>query len=230
MKILIISLVIGLFLLISFQACLAETVLIGPVEGGDVTVTVVPNALSVAIKNRSDNSTVSAIAFGDIPVSTEAKAAPQYLEVTYACYYGPNPPVWGIDIYTNNTDATTGFAKGGLIHDSDTSIRIPMCYSTYDDLQPSISDPSGPPISDPWIYIIDKNDTDDPGTPDQTDWDYLLQMNYPRIIYGFENGESFLQMDASSCTSPVYVYPAGLFDNCVPGNYSTVFYLDLYHL
>ena len=124
----------------------------------------------------------------------------------------------------------TGWAKGGLIHDSSKSVRVVMCYAVFGSLQPSLADPSGPPIADPWIYIVDKNDIDDPSTPDRTDWPYLLEINYPRFVYGFQTGESFLQMGGVACASPVYIYPAGLFVNCAAGTYHTTLHLDIYHL
>lgn len=223
-------LLFGLFLAL-VQLSGAETVLIGPVKGADVSATIaIPTTLSVTIKNRTDNSSAASVNFGSVPAATAGKAAPQYLEVSFSASYGPNPPVWGIDIYTNNTGVYTGWAKGGLIHDSSKSTRVVMCYAVFDDLQPSLADPSDPFISDPWIYVVDKNDIDDPSTPDVTNWPYFLEINYPRLVYGFDNGSSFLQMGGAACTSPVYIYPAGLFGTCSAGTYHTTLYLDLYHL
>lgn len=80
------------------QVCMAEIIIVGPVKGADVSATIdFQSDLSAAIKNRSDNLTASTINFGTVPSSTGGKIAQQYIEVSYACNYGSQPPnpVWG---------------------------------------------------------------------------------------------------------------------------------------
>lgn len=175
------------------------------------------DSLSVVVKNL-DGSAAAAVTFGTVPYNTGNKLAPQYLEVSYVSTYGPNPPVWGIKIYTNNTGASID-PRGGMINASGTD-RVVMVHGVYDTTQAGITDPPQP-IADPWVYIIDKNDSN---------WITQLNNNYPRIVYGFQNGESFLSRNASRCYSPIIVYLGGLFAGKNPGTYTTAIYLDLYHL
>lgn len=176
------------------------------------------DSLSVAVKNL-DGSAASGVAFGNISYDTHNKLAPQYLQVSYSCYYGPNPPLWGVDIYTNNT-GTSLDPTGGMINASGDD-RVVMVHAVYDTTQASITDPPEP-IADPWVYIIDKNDSN---------WSTQLNNNnYPRLVYGFSNGDDFLSRNGSACNSPVIVYLGGLFADKSPGTYSTIIYLDLYHL
>ena len=175
------------------------------------------DSLSVAVKNL-DGSSASEIAFGGVPYDAQNELAPQYLEISYDCNYGPNPPVWGIDIYTNNT-GTSLDPTGGMINASGTD-RVVMVHAVYDATQGGITDPPDP-IVDPWVYIIDKNDSN---------WDSQLSNNYPRLVYGFQNGDDFLSRNGSACNSPVIVYLGGLFADKNPGTYTTTIYLDLYHL
>ena len=179
------------------------------------------DSLTVAVKNLNGTS-ASAVAFGVLPSSTHNKLAPQYLEVSFSGTYGPYPPVWGIDIYTNNTGANTGDGKGGLISSSGTE-RIAMVHVVYDTTQTGISDPPEP-IADPWVYVIDKNDTG------AYPWATQIQNNFPRIVYGFQNGDCFLSRNGTRCYSPVIVYLGGVFASKPTGDYSTTVYLDLYHL
>jgi hypothetical protein len=177
------------------------------------------NADSLAVLARNlDGTLASGVAFGDLSPSTQNKLAPQYLDVFYSCNYGPNPPVWGLDIYTNNTGTSIN-PTGGMMNTAKND-RVVMVHAVYDTTQPGITDPPNP-IVDPWVYIIDKNDSN---------WASQLNNNYPRIVYGFQNGDDFLSRNGSTCNAPVIVYLGGLFGGKAPGTYTTTIYLDLYHL
>lgn len=175
------------------------------------------DSLSVAVKNL-DGTSATQVAFGTVPYTTRNKLAPQYLEVSFASTYGPNPPVWGVKLYTNNTGTSIN-PTGGMMN-SLKNDRVIMVHAVYDTTQPGIGNPPEP-IADPWVYIIDKNDSN---------WATQLNNNYPRIVYGFSNGESFLSRNGTRCYSPVIVYLGGLFANKPSGTYTTSIYLDLYHL
>jgi len=174
-------------------------------------------------KNISDNVEVSSISFKETQPSTIPIVAQQYLEMRFSS----TRAYWRVDIYTDNKTAMTGYQKGGLLNTTTNTILLPLAWKVFDEVQSS-TPPAGDPNSDSgWHYLKDKNDEDDPKTPnDDESWKGAWEKGYTTVVSG--NYDNSKLPNGISCNSPVYLYIEGLFNNVAAGKYSGTIWFDLY--
>jgi len=174
--------------------------------------------MSVFVRNVSDDVATSTVTWGSVPSTTTYKEANQYIEVNY----NDNYLSWAIRIYTNNTNwgGSTTTSRGGLIHTATNTVRLPLLWRVYDEIQAGgvqCSTTTG------WAYIKDKND------PDWND----AKTSYANICYGGPDYCNLADFPTSGRTDEdnqdVYIYLGGEFKSASSGDYSGNIYFDLYH-
>lgn len=178
-------------------------------------------SVSVALKNRIDNLTTSQMTWsGIVPGTTQWACADQYIEITTDYHY----PGWGIQIYTDNTNATaspryTGTGNPvGLVDASTTTQVLPMCWRVVDVSTNTlgIQQTADYHLYSPqlgtgyncWLFMMDKGTSGyADGSDDVTVWD----------IRGIHSSESGF----TGAMSPNYVY--------IGANFATALTPRTYH-
>ncbi|MFH1540793.1 MAG: T9SS type A sorting domain-containing protein [Elusimicrobiota bacterium] len=181
-------------------------------------------SLTVALKNISDNQTAERLDFGNISYDETYKLSQQYLEINFQPRTGSL--AWGIDVYTNNTTAETGYQKGGLLNTSANTSRLPLGWKVFDSTQSSILNGSPSEESSGWLWLKDRRDVDIPETPsDDESWSKAQEAGYTKIVYG---GFNYSKLpDNTLCNSPIYLYVEGVLSNIAAGDYSGTIWFDL---
>jgi len=178
--------------------------------------------ITVNVRNVSDNSIVSTVTWTNIPSTTTYKEASQYIEVQY----NDNYYSWAIRVYTDNDnwggswDISQGGGGGGLIHNSTNTIRLPLLWRVYDEVQAG-----GVPCSDAtnWAYVKDDNDSD---------WG-TAKTTYANICYGGADYTNLADYPSSGRSDAdlqdVYIYLGAHFGYTgTSGDYSGNIYIDIF--
>lgn len=178
--------------------------------------------LTVAVKNISDNNTVSELTWNN--VSSAWIASDQYLEVNY----DSTSPGWGVEIYTNNHSTSpaadpyytgntaNGYEGQGLIGVHDTARYCPMAWSASDDLlagAPAVPGVDEIPGGAVWAYFKD---------PMQTAGSYPFTDGEQYIT--FVNGSGLMinnYCSRAAATAPVFLYFMANFRNLPCQTYKT---------
>ena len=199
--------------------------LVGAMGGAQ---TAIGATLDVRAKNVTDNVPADKVNFGTIPAEHEDFApANQYIEIEYS----GETALWTIDIYTDNRTAETEYQRGGLLSTSTTTVRIPLLWSVYDNIQAGVSCSTVT-----WHWLKDKRDENIPPEPGQKDeynesWDNAAG-SYAQVVYGKDNWSNLpaVPTEVIDAKSPILVYLAADLRAAAAGDYNTTIFFDLYHL
>ncbi|MFC2061177.1 gliding motility-associated C-terminal domain-containing protein [Elusimicrobiota bacterium] len=180
------------------------------------------NAAGVAVnlKNISDDTDAFTLNFSTGYPGDNLKLADQYIQLVFVS----TAPDWQVDIYTDNKN-TRGYQKGGLVEKTNPNYRIPLGWSVYGFVQPSI-EMGDPSQASHWAYVKDKNDVDDPDMGGDQSWDAAQVAGYTSVVYG---GIDYANINGNTgVSSPVYLYIEGLYEFAAAGDYEGTIWLDMY--
>ncbi|GEM_PF-2753022 len=172
--------------------------------------------------------------YWDNPImGTNWRPADAYILIDIECNHN-----WRLDIYTDNSQADTGYQKAGLIS-SDNSQRLPLGWLVSNstavfinegepgELVTSKIDTTEGPKNAPWIYLKDKNDINNPSTSWDESWENAFEEGYTTVMYGGPGLTSLAYQDMDA-ESPVAVFLEASFSDAVGDiSYSTTIYFDL---
>jgi len=201
----------------------------------EATVTGGQLAMSVEIRNRSDDNLATSLTW-NVAAGSGWTLANQYilLHSTLTVSGG------GIRIYTDNAadDANPKFGGSfeenngaGLIDTTTNTIVLPLAWLIRDEKETE-QDPVNPgdPNSNPsWFYFKDKSQSDfwEKGTPAKKDYSTVAKAGYGGRMIHYAQG---LDNYGTSISSPDYIYIASNFVNAIGGRTyrTTTLRIELY--
>jgi len=200
-----------------------------------IAATIGISSITVKVKDIRTNVYCSSVTWGSRILNSGWQLADRYIELGISCNYS----FWRLEIYTNNTNANTGYQKAGLISTSTNTLRIPLAWlvSGTTISITNVGEP-GPLITNEihgsttslqvgWTYMKDKGDQDDPNTDawDES-WDNAHNSGYTTVCY--ETGGSMNLCYGIKAASPVKIYLEALTDYVLGKMfYSTTIWFDI---
>ena len=193
-------LAMALFLPSTVQAAIPNTSI--DKKTVNITASIAPvNTLTTELKNISDNSAATGIAYGSISnPQSWGNLAQQYIKVTV----DDNAASWRLRVLTDNFPTSTidqdfknlwGYAYGGMVGPLTSGAKTPMGWRNSATLSaPNTGDPGANPTVG-WTFIKDIKDVDDPATTKKDD---------PATPKNEEENESFTFADTAGYTNVAY--------------------------
>jgi hypothetical protein len=122
-------------------------------------------SFNVALVNRINSSTTTAVTWSTATAASSWTLADQYIQLSV----DPNTTSWGVQIYTNNQNSSPAYTGkvssstpvGGLVNASSTSVVLPMAWDAQATSSPTLvaQEPNncqtGNGLACGWFYMMD---------------------------------------------------------------------------